>query len=543
MIVLAILAFIFGLGLIILIHELGHFIFAKKAGILCYEFSIGMGLALYRKKKGETTYAIRCIPIGGYVSMAGEQVADSLIKVGDNVGLNFSEGKISEIVLDLNEECECRGEVVSFDLYDALGNGLFVQIKDGEEEKTFEAFPDACYVMAGGNEKNRQWRRMQISSYERSFESKKLLPRFLTISFGPIMNFLLAIVLCFIVGLAIGKPDYSKTVIGEISGPASLVVNEETKETKLMKNDEILSIDGVSVSTWNELSNRLDELVGKEEITFEVKRKDETIEVKINPMVFVGNLGVYGTANAGSEIGVPVNLYITNAEKAGIKNNDYIRSVDGQEVTSWSQIITICENISEARRVEVVLDRPEFDDNGNVVYVDGVIQYKEKGKVVTVEFFEDKVLNGIGVEKISQRIGISPKCHTNFLFALQYSFTGMWDSVVSVFNTLGLLFSSSQVGVSDLSGPVGIFSMIESSVSQGFVDYLALLAMLSVNIGIVNLLPIPALDGGRLVFLAYEGITRKKPNKKFENILNSIVFILLMILFVYVTFNDILRLG
>ena len=249
MIVLAILAFIFGLGLIILIHELGHFIFAKKAGILCYEFSIGMGPAIYRKKKGETTYAIRCIPIGGYVSMAGEQVADSLIKVGDEVGLNFREGKISEIVLDLNEECECRGEVVSFDLYDSLGNGLFVQIKDEDGEKTFEALPDACYVMAGGNEKNRQWRRMQISSYERSFESKKLLPRFLTISFGPIMNFLLAIVLCFIVGLAIGKPNYSKTVIGEVSGSSAIVVNDSTNETKIMKNDEILSIDGVNVST------------------------------------------------------------------------------------------------------------------------------------------------------------------------------------------------------------------------------------------------------------------------------------------------------
>ena len=189
------------------------------------------------------------------------------------------------------------------------------------------------------------------------------------------------------------------------------------------------------------MSKRLDELVGKEEIIFKVKRKDEIKEIAINPQVFIGNLGVYGNANDGSEIGVPVYLYITNAQKAGIENNDYIRSIDGQEVTSWSQMITICENISEARQVEVVLDRPELDENGKVVSIDGEIQYKEKGKTVRVEFYEDKVLNGIGVEKISQRIGISPKCHTDFLFALQYSFTGMWGSVVSVFNTLGLLFS------------------------------------------------------------------------------------------------------
>ena len=73
------LLFIVVLGVIILIHEAGHFYFAKKAGILCHEFSIGMGPALYQKRKGETIYSIRGIPIGGYVSMAGESVSDALI--------------------------------------------------------------------------------------------------------------------------------------------------------------------------------------------------------------------------------------------------------------------------------------------------------------------------------------------------------------------------------------------------------------------------------------------------------------------------------
>lgn len=84
---LGILSFIIALGVIILVHELGHFIVAKKVGILCHEFSIGMGPAVWSKKKGETTYSIRAIPLGGYVAMAGEEAEKEMVKVGQKVGL------------------------------------------------------------------------------------------------------------------------------------------------------------------------------------------------------------------------------------------------------------------------------------------------------------------------------------------------------------------------------------------------------------------------------------------------------------------------
>ena len=84
---LGILSFIIALGVIILVHELGHFIVAKKGGILCHEFSIGMGPAVWSKKKGETTYSIRAIPLGGYVAMAGEEAEKEMVKVGQKVGL------------------------------------------------------------------------------------------------------------------------------------------------------------------------------------------------------------------------------------------------------------------------------------------------------------------------------------------------------------------------------------------------------------------------------------------------------------------------
>lgn len=544
MILIAILAFIFGLGLIICIHEFGHFIFAKRAGILCYEFSIGMGPAIYRKKKGETVYAIRAIPIGGYVSMAGEQIAESLIKDEQEIGLNFTDDLVTEIILDPNEEAMVKGFVVSSDLYDAEGNGLYIELKTDEEVKKYQVANDAFYIQPGSG--NREWRKMQIAPYERSFESKKLLPRFLSISFGPIMNFLLAIVLYMIVGLCVGKADMSKTVIGEASGPsASLIAG--TNEQKIMKNDRIIEIEGVAVNNWNELSNRLDELCGNNSIEVKLEREgySSVITVTINPMMIAANLGIYGMSDEDTTYGVPVHLYMINAKDAGLLDGDLVKSVNGTMVSSLGDIINICKDL-DGGKVEVIVDRVLRNDKGEIIYEETAPTkpvYQEQDKKIVIEVFEDNLLTNQGVKRVDHKIGISPKMKFDFLYAVGYGFTGTWGTFTQVFGTLGLLFTSKQVGVGDLSGPVGIYSLVENTVRLGLVNYIALIAMLSVNIGIINLLPIPALDGGRLVFLAYEGITRRKPNRKVENILNTIVFVLLMILFVYITFNDILRLG
>ena len=111
-----------------------------------------------------------------------------------------------------------------------------------------------------------------------------------------------------------------------------------------------------------------------------------------------------------------------------------------------------------------------------------------------------------------------------------------------IFNTIGLLFSNENVGVGDLAGPVGIYSITSTALSGGIFTLLGWVGLLSVNLGVINLLPIPALDGGRLVFLGYEAITTRKPNKRIENTLHYAMYLMLLGLFVYITFNDILRL-
>ncbi|MDE5855530.1 MAG: site-2 protease family protein, partial [Anaeroplasmataceae bacterium] len=145
LVIVSIIAFILILGIIIIIHEGGHFFFARRAGILCHEFSIGMGPAIYKKKFGETTFCIRAIPIGGYVSMAGEEVTSELVKVGQQIGLNILDGKVSEIVTVEEAEAQIRGEVVDLDLYGQDGNPLFITINDGFQNQYYEVLNDAFY--------------------------------------------------------------------------------------------------------------------------------------------------------------------------------------------------------------------------------------------------------------------------------------------------------------------------------------------------------------------------------------------------------------
>ena len=245
LVIVSIIAFIIILGVIILIHEGGHFFFARRAGILCHEFSIGMGPAIYKKKWKETTFCIRAIPIGGYVSMAGEEVSEELVKTGQHIGLNFRENKVCEIILDEKIDAMIRGEVVEADLYGKDGNTLFITIYDGISNQYFEVLNDASYVFPKG-------KKMQVTPYDRCFESKSLWKRFITLFAGPMMNFVLAIVIYLIVAFCTGVPNQKSTTIGAVSYGAAEI---------LEVGDEIKEINGKSVSSWTEVSEAMDTLV------------------------------------------------------------------------------------------------------------------------------------------------------------------------------------------------------------------------------------------------------------------------------------------
>ncbi len=556
LVIVSIIAFILILGIIIIIHEGGHFFFARRAGILCHEFSIGMGPAIYKKKFKETTFCIRAIPIGGYVSMAGEEISSELIKIGDKIGLNLLEGKVSEIIVDENLEAQLQGEVIDLDLYGKDGNPLYVTINDGLQDHYVEVLRDAYYILKKGD-------RLQITPYDRSFESKSLWQRFLTVFAGPFMNFILAIVLYLIVSFATGVPNYNSTTIGSVSlGNSSLVVeNGEETTTLLLPGDEIKSINHTEVKSWNDVNHELTKLLeqNKTTATLSILRDGNPMTVEVECYTNIVSLGLTNIqvekkefpaeVTKGLRVGNLALRYLDDSKKGDyplsygdiitklkvdkVNSNGNVEEGTPIEIESWGQLVEI---FKAADVVNVHFEYYSYEKKGIVSLEDSA----------TLQTYGNEVLNNQRIDKIQVKIGISPSMHFDFFGCIGTAFVNFWDDFTLIFRTLSLLIAPTsgirQVGVQDLSSFVGIFSLVQTFVSSGFLSLLAFTAMLSVNIGVMNLLPIPALDGGRIMFLGYEFVTRKKPSKKVENIINNVFFILLMILFVFVTYNDIVRL-
>lgn len=524
MFIFDILLFVFVLGIIILVHEGGHFYFAKKAGILCHEFAIGMGPIVYQKRKGETVYAVRAIPIGGFVSMAGEAVSDALISKDQTIGLRLNEeGHVFEIILSDQLESDVIGKVVEYDLYGKNFNGLYIDIEREGVVSRYMVNRDAVYQLG----KNRT---MWITPEEKSFESKTLWQRFLVIFGGPLMNFILAFLIYFILGWFLVVPTMS-------SNEVESVVDQYPAELAGMKaGDKIVSltVDGTSyqVDDWYDLQTVMSSL--------DTVYMDVTVDRD-------GQLFTYDDLNLA--------LYIQSAGLANIREDGVI--IDGQT----AEIGQTFGRASSAARLEagdvitsVVANGQTYTINNwddilatfrVVTSGDIVVHYLRDGQAheTTYALISQSALEKLGHDSIVFQLGVSSNTHFDFGTSILYAPQALWSNVREVFVTLGLLFSPTEnLGIGDLSGPVGIFSLVSSTASQGVLSLFSLMAFLSVNIGLLNLLPIPALDGGRLAFLGIEAITRKPLNRKIENWINTVMFFALMGLFVFVTYNDIVRL-
>lgn len=551
---LSILAFVFIISLIIVFHEFGHFMLARKSGIKCYEFSIGMGPAIYKHQFKETLFCIRAIPLGGYVSMAGEQIADETLKDGDRVGLTIDDNKVIKIDLNTDNVCDIRGVVIEKDLLDVDENGMYIIIADDDNvEHTYEISENAVYQLTAKSS-------LQVTPYKDTFDSKGLLPRFLTLFAGPLMNFVLAILLYFIYFCAVGVPNYSSTLIGSVG-------TGYVGETVFNSGDEIVSVNNKTVSSWNEFDVVLDEEYKNNNfnLTIKLKRNGETIIKEISPNIIINSIGLsnlqvndntYPDSLASKAIVGNVALRYFNDNKNGkylMNNGDVITKMrvdtfvsknnykEGEVilVNNFDDIVSNLKDVDVAKVYFEYYSVEKAKENPNDPYV-------KLEDSLPLETWSNETLNNQRINKIDFKLGISPTYHFDFGGVFVSTFKGFWKDFTLIFRTLKLLIAPSgvrQVGVSDLSSVVGIFGMVQNIILGGILPLLSFAAMLSVNIGIMNLLPIPALDGGRIVFLGYELITGRKPNKKFESTLNNVFFILLMILFIYVTFNDIKRIG
>ena len=541
LILVSILAFIFVLGVIIVAHEAGHFYFAKKAGILCHEFSIGMGPTIYKKQMGETTFCIRAIPIGGYVQMANNEL-DGILKVGDSIGVNIINDEVTEIILDDNKECNLRGEIAEIDLSGKDGQDLYISLNYDNQNHYLKVKNDAIYVF----ERNQT---MQLTPYDRSFDSKSLWRRFITLLAGPVMNFIIAIIVYLIIFFIQGVPNYNSTVVGSVEAgyPANMA--------EIKVGDKITKVSDTDVTTWNEFSEALANEYSKNNVDFYITVESNGVErvLPISTIVAINSVGI-------SNIDIPSQAFNNDIEGLRIGNTGQcssgklpfsrgtiiskILNVDTNEVielnrNSWPEVIKFFKDLDSAN-IKFEYYTPK--DLEQEVYEYTKVSLDECSVITP---WNNEVLSNQRVNKVVQQIGVSPKYHFSFFGGIKAAFSNFWQDFTLIFRTLKLLIAPSenrQIGISSLSSVVGIYSLVQQYVGAGFLALLSLLALLSVNIGVMNLLPIPGLDGGRIVFLLYELITKKKPSKKVESIITNVFFVLLLILFIYVTYNDILRL-
>ena len=209
------------------------------------------------------------------------------------------------------------------------------------------------------------------------------------------------------------------------------------------------------------------------------------------------------------------------AYNAGIESGDLVLTINGAKIKNWDKALIILQT-----------------SNGDSVTFE---VKKNTGEVVKYEVTPVEVTDDDGNK--SYKFGLSSNNEKEYGFgkSLSYAYHRTLSLFVSMFDTLKYLFAG-KVGVNQLSGPVGIYSIIDSQAKEGFEALLYLVAYLSINVGIINLLPFPAFDGGRILFLFIEKIFRKPVSKKVENMIHTIGFILIIGLLLYVTGNDIFRL-
>lgn len=409
----SVIAIVVVFGLLVFIHELGHFLLAKRAGILCREFALGMGPKIFSVKKGETEYTLRLLPIGGMVRMAGEDPELDILKPQMQVTVELDPlGKVSRIILDPHHQPgpnQVTGTVIRYDLEQQLN----MQLELAGEQKQFSVHPQAMLVK-GDQE-------IQIAPLNRQFKGKTIMQRFWAIFAGPAFNFILAFVLFTLIGLFFGVPS-NQPMLGEVKadGPAA---------------------------------------------------------------------------------------------QAGLQQGDRVLSIQGQPVASWDDLVEIV-SMSPGKTLQMEIER------------DG------QRKTVDVTILNEQ---NVGKIMVYKPVTYSP------LHAVQYGAVSTYNFSAAILKSLGQLITGTY-GLKDLSGPVGIFKMTGEFAQQGLSVLMSWAAVLSINLGLFNLLPVPALDGGRIAFLVVEALRGRPVDPNKEGMVHFLGFALLMLLILVVTWNDITRL-
>ena len=536
MIAVYILIFILVLGLVICFHELGHYFWAKKFGVLVNEFAFGMGPKIVSKKKGETYWSIRALPIGGFCAMSGEEVSDPILKEGDQVKLVIDEdGKVSKLVMTLDLEEYKDIEVTTVEKVDLFGKDMSpLYIND------FEVKRDAQIVV--GKEE------MQVAPEERNFYSKSVWQRLLVCFGGPLNNFILGMIVFLLMAFIQGVPNTKTNKIKSVEGP-SLTAGLKSGDQIIKVGDyEIIEDKCFEDEGEGTLHNAIYSTQTRALYVTYI-RDGETYNTTVYATYAFNALGfasydddINGANSETVKIICETKAALggTNKTKAyqaenGLRNGDVITSIayySGEEETvypinTWADVYSFAEsqNAKSGGTIAVTYIR------------DG--ETKTTGKY---SIYSKELLDSQGYDLVNKMMGVGTPTKFAFFASIWNGIKAFGKASATIFRTLWLLITSKEVGVKDMGGFITILNQTASYAAGGILSLLYFIGLLSVNLGIVNLLPIPALDGGRILFLLVEGIFHKKFKPKTEAIIINVVFWLLMAFIVYVLVQDVIRL-
>ena len=424
-------AFLFVLGVLVFVHELGHFLAARRLGVRVLTFSLGFGPKIAKVRRGDTEYCISVIALGGYVKMAGENPDDPRT------------GRPDEFL-----------------------------------SKT-------------------KWERFQI------------------LIMGPAMNIILAVVVMAIV-LAQGAevPIYQDQppVVGAVA-PGS-----PAERAGIQRGDRILTVAGDEVDTWDDLFLAVGTRPDREVALTLLRngaRQSISLRTESETRFEIGNIGVLPDINpivASVIAGRP-------AEKAGLKAGDVVLAVNGERMVTRTQFIEAVSRNGE-REIELTIEREEQQLRIRAT------PYKEG----------DRGMLGLYVTEPTRSFTPGP------LEAIQLSVKRNIEFGGLIFKTLGGLFVG-ETSPRQLMGPVAIAQLSGESAQAGWIALFTLMASISLNLGLLNLLPIPVLDGGHILIMALEGVARRDFSMAVKEKMLLAGFVLLMMLMVTVIYNDLTRIS
>jgi regulator of sigma E protease len=429
------------LGLLVFVHESGHFLVAKAAGIRVLKFSLGFGSKLFGFKRGDTEYLISWLPLGGYVKMAGEQVDEA---------------------------------------------------RPAEPGDYF-------------------WRPWYV--------------RLLVLLAGPLMNLLVAALVLgtlYWVGFSVplARPQVMSVNAGSPAAAAGLA-----------PGDVIAGLNGQTVDDWEHFAERLNQLAAArpgQPLALDVQRRRETRALSVKPYQDKKSqhwlLGIT-IAPAGTNVVERV-MVGTPAETAGLKDGDRLLAVEGQEVwTKYDFQNAIWPRGEKPTRVRL-----------------------QRGQALLERTVTPMVQNLPGQGRVGV-IGVQFKSSDRqrtlrypFLTAYRYGAVQTWAIGATIFTSLGEMLSGKISAKDSVGGPISIVRMAGQEARTGMVEFLFFLAGISVMLGVLNLLPIPILDGGTAVFFILEGILRRPLSQKIQEASQRVGLALLMALMIFATYNDLAKL-